>query len=463
MLQSEAGFRMRFQRRLLDRAMWRCPPPAPCHIGQEVRTLTMKHYQAGRRVPESMKLVTNACLTVALAAGLTGAALLGSGGAARAVPVTITYIDAAGAGFNDATAYTQTPYSALNPTTLGAARKRVFEACASNWGQRFAGTGPITIQASFAELGNADPSLITLGSAGPTTVYTLTGTPYLDTWYVAALVSHLFGQDPDTTPPIAPMISAKFNTRLDSGFYGAYRFYYGTDGKVPGVASGFNYLDFYHVCFHEFGHGLGIISFLETTTSAQGVTTPTGDYMALDGVHRWPSVYDQLLSNGPSAAATTIFSMTTAQRKAAATGGAMYMGGANTRAHNGGANGRIYAPSPYSPGSSISHTNEATYSGTSSSSSINELMTPMIGPGVAQYPGPIITGVFQDMGYNFQLYTIDNAIVALRIAAGLQATSDNNQALLNVVQYTSFPVKVELADALKIARMAAGTEPNPNP
>ena len=66
------------------------------------------------------------------------------------------------------------------------------------------------------------------------------------------------------------------------------------------------------------------------------------------------------------------------------------------RAANGNVRAKLYAPSPFQPGSSYSHLNEATYL----RGSPNSLMTPQLGQGeTIRSPGAITLAIFRSLGW----------------------------------------------------------------
>ena len=95
----------------------------------------------------------------------------------------------------------------------------------------------------------------------------------------------------------------------------------------------------------------------------------------------------------------------------------LYWDGAFGVAANAGSRPRLYAPSTWNSGSSYSHLNESTYG----NGTVNSLMTPFLSQAeVIHNPGPIVLGMFEDMGWSLDV--TDCAI--LNVTAGTQSPCD---------------------------------------
>ncbi|HEY3411839.1 MAG TPA: hypothetical protein VGM51_02155 [Armatimonadota bacterium] len=352
---------------------------------------------------------------------------------AYAVPIVITYQNDPGVGFYD--------------PVLGASRRACIEAAAANWANRLKGTVPVQVTASMVSMGGTATSAILGGAYAKWIFSDLPGkTPGV--FYVVAEANQIVGYDL-VTPANVPAgstpddINITYNSDVDnSTVLGNLSFYYGTDGR-PG-----SNFDFYHTCFHELGHGLGFTSGFSQTT--------IGTY-----AYGLPLIYDTFLATGPAANAPLLTSLTDAQRAAAITSNALYFEGPNARAAAANTNPQIYAPATYQKGSSTAHLNEASYSGTTLHASINELMTPYLGPGVMHYPGPIVSGIFEDIGWSFQPYTMTEAKTALKDYAGMLTASEANVVRVHRYGLSTYPGRISLQDAVGVIRAAAGTETNP--
>jgi hypothetical protein len=205
---------------------------------------------------------TNHALRGALGA-LVIAACLGAATVAPAATITIVNADGAGEGFNDPTP--ASPVGGNTGTTVGQQRLVAFQFAADVWGALLPSTVEIKITASFDPLTCSATSGV-LGSAGARQVFSdFAGAPQADTWYSVALANKLAGVDlaPGPSNSTADDIQARFNVSLDDDTcLGTTGWYYGLDGNHGGD------IDLVVVLLHEFGHGLGFQSFVNSSTGA---------------------------------------------------------------------------------------------------------------------------------------------------------------------------------------------------
>lgn len=382
-----------------------------------------------------MRITALRALTAAMAAGILG---LASG--AGAVPINITYTDSLGEGF-------------LDPS-LGAQRRASIEAAAANWADRLEGTVPIEIHAAMDPMPGG-PDWAVLGGAGAGWYSgNFDNAPVQDVYYSGALANQLAGTDLE---PDDPEIYITYNSEVDGDVVlGATKFYYGTDGLVTTSTGGDGFeaynTDFYQTCLHEIGHGLGLTPFVLQSGSWNG---------------GYPHIYDTFLATADTAGAPRLTSLSPTVRAQRLIQDSLYFAGPNARMAAGGVSPKLFAPNPYQGGSSIAHLDEDTYSapwtfGSMPNAAINEMMTPMLGPGTMHHNGPMVAGILMDLGWRFKPFTFAEVATSLRDAAGVRAASKNEVARLQRYGQTVYPGRLTLADAVAAARAAAGTDPSPH-
>jgi hypothetical protein len=178
---------------------------------------------------------------------------------AGAATITIVNLDAAGEGFNDATA--ATPVGGNSGTTVGAQRLAVFQQAAAVWGALLPSSVAIQVNSNFNPLACTSTSAV-LGSAGATTVFRdFAGAEYAASWYCKALADKLAGSDLSVG---TADIQAQFNSNIGAaGCMDGYAWYYGLDHN-----EGAGQIDLLAVVLHELGHGLGFQTFASGSTGA---------------------------------------------------------------------------------------------------------------------------------------------------------------------------------------------------
>ncbi len=243
-----------------------------------------------------------------------------------------------------------------------------FTFAANIWSSLIQSSVPIQVNACWAPLAQG-----ILGSAGPTSLrQNFANAPMTNTWYPIALANSRANADLDNT---IPDIRANFSSAFSPNWY------FGTDGIVPPGK-----IDFVSVVLHELGHGLGFLGSMD-------VNAGVGSW----GSSNIPFVYDRfavntagqaLLNTGifpnPSAALATQLQIVNN----------VVFTGANANAANGGIPVPLYTPAAWNDGSSYSHLAES-FNGTA-----NALMTfSLSGNESIHDPGPVMLGMFKDMGW----------------------------------------------------------------
>ena len=225
--------------------------------------------------------------------------------------------------------------------TVGAQRETAYKAAMAIWADILVSKVPIRIDAEWEPLACSASGTV-LGSAGPrlmtvnATVYGLTA----NTRYPAALYNAAKGSDVLTSfSDIEATFNSAYGTATCNG--GAGGWYYGTDGNAPAGK-----VDFVTTALHEIGHGLGVIS----------VINSNGGFSSTN-----PAVYDRFLYNAELE--VSLVSQTAAARALSMKkDGKLVWSGAEVNSLadelTAGVNNsrvQLYAPSTYNSGSSVSH------------------------------------------------------------------------------------------------------------
>jgi hypothetical protein len=219
------------------------------------------------------KLVVSVVLFLAATSALANARLI------------IQNTNAAGVGFNDATAVT--PIGGNPGTTLGQQRLNVFQRAADIWGALIDSKIDIRVDASFASLDCTNTSAV-LGQANTTRIVrNFDNAPQQDVWYPIALANAIAGKD---LLEGSAHIRAQFNSQLDSlSCIGGRGWYYGFDSNHGAQE------DLLVVLLHELGHGLGFVGVTNGTTGAMNSNFPSvfeqHMFDATAGIH-WSQMTD---------------------------------------------------------------------------------------------------------------------------------------------------------------------------
>jgi hypothetical protein len=158
------------------------------------------------------------------------------------------------------------------------------------------------------------------------------------------------------------------------------KWYLGTDGNTP-----ISKYDLVTVVIHELCHGFGFFDSMDAANSL-------GSY----GIGTIPVVYDKLVENlsGKKLTDTTYFEQNSAGLYLELISGQLYFGGPLTRRYLSGNRARLYSPSEWDPGSSVSHLDETRTPET------DALMTPYIDYGEAIHnPGKLTMSILGDLGW----------------------------------------------------------------
>ncbi len=279
--------------------------------------------------------------------------------------------------------------------------KDAFQFAVDIWASLLQSEVTITIIANWQTLGNG-----VLGTASPgETFRNFDGAPLQDIEYPAALAEKLARKTLNSSG--SADITANFNNSVD--------WYFGTDGNTPAGK-----FDLVTVVLHELGHGLGITG---SVAPNNGITTAR--WGAFEGN---PRIYDYFMVNnlGQQLIDETLFTNNSGEMLSLVSSNNLFFNSPIAQGVNGGTNPRLFSPSPFNPGSSVSHLDEADFP----SGNDNSLMTPFVGSAEAIHdPGEIVMGMFADMGWVYTFLTHqelnDTENEVDPITFSLQVDSDN--------------------------------------
>jgi len=254
-----------------------------------------------------------------------------------ATTIEIVNQDSAGEGFRSTQPVSPVPGNSA--TTLGEQFLNVFEAAAGVWEKRIDSPVTILIDAALDPL-PCGPTSGVLGAAGPQAAFiNFPNAPRSNTIYIVAQANSLAGEDLD---PGASDIGATFNSQLGTpGCLTSISWWLGINSPAPAGT-----ISLFDTVLHEIGHGVGFLS----------LVSPEGQRLAdLNDAYSL-NLFD--VSRGLPWTA-----LSDAGRRASSrnNGGLVWNGnnvGAGAGVITGGrTNGRLrmFAPTTFNPGSSVSH------------------------------------------------------------------------------------------------------------
>lgn len=243
--------------------------------------------------------------------------------------------------------------------------KEAFEYALSIWEYELISSVPIRIRAEWRSLRAGVLGEAIWGSA----YANFGGEPEMNTFYPVALAEKLAGRE--LNAPEEPDIIASFN--------GNASWYFGVDGNTPAGR-----MDFVTIVLHEIAHGLGFTHSYRVTGSSGTVGLSTGSGSA-------PLAFDLYVADRNKKNLFQDFHAPSSAMANALQSGALYFQVSDNHRP------RLYAPSTFSGGSSISHLDEATYN---DQGDANRLMTPHISLAEAIHdPGDVVRDIFAALGW----------------------------------------------------------------
>lgn len=254
--------------------------------------------------------------------------------------------------------------------------KSAFDFAVSIWSTHLESSVPIRISANWTAMGER-----TLGSAGPTLLFTLSGDGVEpNTFYTIAQASAMTGEDLVSQNSVEFDISVNMNCDFTN-------WYFGLDANP-----GFNQIDMVTVLLHEIGHGIGFIGSMigdrDRQSADWGISTPPlpiiYDQFTLDGDFQ-NLIDDGAYFNGSS----LLYQALTGQF------GGVFFDGPEAEFSIDNQRVQLYTPNPFELGSSYSHLDQATFG-----QSENALMRPRLDRQFAIHsPGPLFCAMLKDTGW----------------------------------------------------------------
>jgi hypothetical protein len=259
------------------------------------------------------------------------------------------------------------------------AAQAAFQKAVDIWASILASPVTIYVDATYRRIPRQDGSSVILGQAAPGDFTTnFNGSQRAFTWYPIALAEKI------AMAPLnddgAPDIVAEFNSDVNWYF----------DRGDPVVPAG--QFDFVAIVLHELCHGLGFTS----TYRANTTQAAWGDLSASGA--SYPRIYDYMIVNGKdeSLLNTTLFANPSAQLRSQITGNNLFFNSPLAIGVNNNIKPKVYAPTTYEPGSSISHLDDGTYR----AGDRNALMTASASQReIVRDPGPIAVNILAQMGW----------------------------------------------------------------
>ena len=249
----------------------------------------------------------------------------------------------------------------INFNTVPAIARPAIQTAVDIWSENFSSTVPINVNVKW---GSSSSYGVLASASAKNNFSNFNGAPDKTLYYASALANALAGRDLDPTTPEVE-ISITSNAP----------WYYGIDAMCPPRS-----FDLVSVILHEMGHGLGFVSgnYYDVFSGFGRVDQPT----PFDAYAQLPD--GRRLADLPSPSLEAGKAMTTD----------LVWSGENAVKANNGIKPKLYTPSTYEPGSSVSHLDESTFS----QSGQNAVMTPNLDSGeVFHLPGPLVLAMFEDM------------------------------------------------------------------
>ena len=251
----------------------------------------------------------------------------------------------------------------VNFNTVPDQYRPAIQAAIDIWSQNFKSSVPINIAVNWERV--STPGVLAAATPGKF-LTNFDNIPDKDLWYASAMANALAGKDLD---PTQPEVTVRINSINASSLY------IGTDGNCPSTL-----YDLESMILHELGHGLGFLSNADYFPISQvgniQQPTPFDAYAQTTDGRRLMDLPAPSFELGTALTTSLVWS------------------GAFGTAANNGVKPKLYTPSVWEQGSSVSHLDENTFS----RSGPDAVMSPNLASGeVFHAPGPVLLGMLKDM------------------------------------------------------------------
>lgn len=245
--------------------------------------------------------------------------------------------------------------------------KASFQKAVDIWSTLISSSQTIRVTAQWQKLESG-----VLGSAIWGSVHAnFPGAQRLNTYYPVALAEKIAGQE----------LNASTEADIVANFSNSANWSYNLTG-TPAAGK----YDLVTVVLHELGHGLGFVDSYSVNGSQGSVGFDDGT----------PMIFDLAVQNNAGQSLFTGFTSPSVAMKTQLSSAGVFFNSPLAVTSNAGARPKLYAPTTFDAGSSISHWDESTFL----SGDANALMTPQIGMAeVMHAPGPIMLAAFSDLGW----------------------------------------------------------------
>ncbi len=250
-----------------------------------------------------------------------------------------------------------------------------FQYAVEIWESELVSPVPIRMQAEWRPLGSGVLGQAIWGSA----YANFGGEQFSNVFYPVALAEKIVGHE--INGPSRPDIFASFNSNAS--------WYLETDGNTPS-----GQMDLVTIVLHEIAHGLGFID----TYNVRGLEGSVG---VESGGATVPFVFDLFVENEANLNLLHNFPSPSNELRTQLQSSALFFSSPLSSGVLNGERPKLYAPSTFASGSSISHLDEGTFSGDQDA---NRLMTPHIAPAESIHDlGPVLRASLADMGWVYTL------------------------------------------------------------